>query len=111
MSGPSVDWTGGDSREAPNVDGLLVLFGLFFRGRQALEALQQFLLGHALDSDFGIVGIDAGARRSDQRDGIGLGLVDFDEFLQRVNQFFAQILGGNRRVRDFPQRYHRVFVV
>jgi len=60
----------------------LVLFGLLFRRRKALKALQEFLLGHALDGDLGVVGIDAGARRPDQRQGIGLRLVDFDEFLQ-----------------------------
>ena len=43
---------------------LFVLFGLLLRRREALEALQQFLLGHALDGDLGVVGIDAGARPS-----------------------------------------------
>src|SRR6266566_4302876 len=71
----------------------LVLFGLLFRGRQAFEALQKLLLGHALDGNLGIISIDAGAGRSDQRHGIGLRLVNFDEFLQRMNQFFTQILG------------------
>src|SRR4029077_6316927 len=36
--------------------GLLVLFGLLFRRRQAFEALEEFLLGHSLDRDLGIVG-------------------------------------------------------
>jgi len=93
------------------VDGLLVLFGLLFRRRQAFEALQKLLLGHALDRDLGIVGIDAGACRPDQRHGIGLRFVNFDEFLQRMNQFFPQILGGNRRIRDFAQRHNRILVV
>src|SRR5277367_3879380 len=69
---------------------LLVLFGLLFRRRQALEALQKLLLGHALDRNLGVVGIDAGTGRADQRHGIGLGLIDFDEFLQGVNQLFTQ---------------------
>ena len=72
-------------------EGLFVLFGLLFRRRQALEALQQLFLGHALDRDFGVVGIDAGAGRADQGHGIGLGLVDLDEFLQGMNQFLPQI--------------------
>jgi hypothetical protein len=28
-----------------------------------------------------------------------------------MNQFLAQILRRNRRIRDFAQRHHRVFVV
>jgi hypothetical protein len=40
--------------------GLFVLFGLLFRRRQAFEALQELFLGHALDRDLGVVGIDAG---------------------------------------------------
>ena len=65
-----------------NWHGLLVLFGLLFRGRKALEALQKLLLGHALDRDLGVVGIDAGAGRPDQGHRVGLRLVDLDEFLQ-----------------------------
>ena len=67
--------------KAGGLRGSLVLFGLLFRRRQAFEALQKLLLGHALDRDLGVVGIDAGARRADQGHGIGLRLVDFDEFL------------------------------
>ncbi len=62
--------------------GLFVLFGLLFRRRQAFETLQEFLLGHPLDGYIGVVGVDAGAGRPDQRHGIGLGFVDFDELLQ-----------------------------
>ena len=65
-----------------NRDGLLVLFGLLFRGCKALEALQKFLLGHALNRDLGVIGIDAGACRPDQGHRIGLRLVNLDEFLQ-----------------------------
>ena len=91
--------SGGFGRRGP--DGLFVLFRLFLRRRQALEALQQLFLGHPLDGDFGVVGIDAGPGRPDQGHGIGLRLVDFDEFLQGMNQFLTQILGGNRGVGDF----------
>ena len=38
---------------------LLVFFRMFFRRRQALETLQEFLFGHALDGNLGVVGIDA----------------------------------------------------
>ena len=65
-----------------NLDDSLVLFGLLFRRRQALEALQKLFLGHALYGDLGVIGIDAGARRPDQGHGIGFRLVHFDEFLQ-----------------------------
>ena len=61
---------------------LLVLFGLLFRRRQAFQTLEQLFLGHALDSNFGVVGIDAGTRRPDQGNRIGLRLVDLDELLQ-----------------------------
>src|SRR5882757_11233079 len=71
--------------------GLLVLFGLLLGRREALEALEQLFLGHPLDRNFGVVGIDAGAGRADQRHGIGLGLVDLDELLQGVHEFLAQI--------------------
>src|SRR5258708_3864610 len=79
--GLSASWMARATR-GRNVDGLLVLFGLLFRRRQAFEALQKLLLGHALNRDLGVVGIDAGACRPDQRHGIRLRFVDFDEFLQ-----------------------------
>jgi len=44
----------------------------------------------------------AGTGRADQGHRIGFRLVHLDEFLQRMDQFLAQILGRNRRVRDFP---------
>src|ERR1700741_5287673 len=90
---------------------LLVLFGLLFRRSQALQALQKLLLGHPLDRNLGVVGIDAGAGRTDQRHGIRLGLVDFDELLQGMDQLLAQILWRNRRISNFTQRDNRVLVV
>ena len=92
MSGPFTDrgvWDGPESLRS------FVLFGLFLGRRQALQALEEFFLGHALDGDLGVVGIDACAGRADQRHGIGLWLVDLDEFLQEMNQFLAQVLRGN----------------
>ena len=70
MSGPLVNWMA-PAEPARDVDGLLVLFGLLFRRRQAFEALQKLLLGHALDGDLGIIGIDAGASRPDDTEEIG----------------------------------------
>ena len=34
--------------------GLLVLFGLLFRRRQAFQALEELFLGHTLDRDLGV---------------------------------------------------------
>ena len=61
--------------------------------------------------DLGVVGIDAGAGRADQRHGIGLWLVDLDEFLQGMNQFLAEVFRGNSGIGDFPERNDRVLVV
>ena len=72
-------------------EGLFVLFGLLFRRRQAFETLQELFLGHALDRDLGIVGIDAGSCGTNQGHRIGFWFVDLDELLQGVNQFFAQV--------------------
>src|SRR4051794_33065679 len=46
------------------------------RGRKALEALEQLFLGHAVGGDLGIVGVDTGAGRADQRHVVELRLVD-----------------------------------
>src|SRR5207237_4344148 len=62
-------------------DDLLVLLGLLLRRREAFEALQELLFGHALNGNFGIVGIDARAGGTDQRHRIGFRLVDLDELL------------------------------
>src|SRR6202000_1976294 len=37
--------------------------------------------------------------------------VPFEEFLQGMDEFFAQIFWGYRRIRDLAERYNRVFVV
>ena len=37
------------------------------------------------------------------RSGAGLRLVDFDVFLDRVDQAFAHIVGSHGRIRDLPQ--------
>src|SRR3954465_6230054 len=78
-------------------DDLLVFLGLFFRRREAFEALQELLFGHALNGNFGIVRIDAGASGTDQRHRVGLGLVDFDELLERVHQLLAEVLRRDGR--------------
>ncbi len=101
----------GQERRPEMAAGLFFFFRLLFWGGQALETLQQLFLGHALDRDLGIVGIHAGAGRSDQRNGIGFRLVDFHEFLQRMHQFFPQILGRNRLLGNLAQRNNGIFVV
>jgi hypothetical protein len=57
---------------------LLVFFRLFFGRGESLETLQQLFLGHALDGDLGVVGIDARSGRTNQRDRIGLRLVHLE---------------------------------
>ncbi len=63
------------------------------------------------DRDLGVVGIDRAARSADQRHRGGLRLVDLDIFLQRVNQFLAQVVRRDGHVGDLAQRHHRVLVV
>jgi hypothetical protein len=56
----------GEFEDAPDGKSrLFVLFGLLFRRRQTLKALQKFLLRHAFDRDLGVVGIDARAGGAD----------------------------------------------
>ena len=93
------------------MNNLLVFFGLLFRRGEPLKTLQEFFLGHALDRDLGIIGIDARAGRPDQWNRVGFGLVDLNEFLQGMNELFAQILGRNRRISDLTQRHNRILVV
>ena len=50
---------------------------------------------------FGIVRIDGGSGGTDQRNCIGFRLVHFDEFLQRMDQFLAQILRRNGGIGNF----------
>src|SRR6202000_2284611 len=37
--------------------------------------------------------------------------VHFDEFLQGMDEFFAQIFWGYRRIRDLAERYNRILIV
>ena len=90
---------------------LYLFFGLLFGRSQTLKTLQQFLFRHALDRDFGVVGIDACPGRPDQRHAIRFGLVDLDEFLQRMHQLFAQVFGRDRLVGNLAQRDNGIFVV
>ena len=48
---------------------------------------------------------------ADQRRSFGLRLVDLDVFLQRMDQFFLQIVGRDGRLGDLAQRHDRVLVV
>src|ERR1043166_5521956 len=85
--------------------------GLLLRGCEALEALEQFLLGHAVEHNFGVVGVHALARGADQRHGLGFGFVHLDILLQRMDEVFLEVAGRDRLVGDFAQRDHRVLVV
>src|SRR5215831_2471285 len=64
--------------------------GLLLRRCEALEALEQLLLGHAVEHDFGIVGVHPLAGGADQRYAFGFGLVHLDVLLQRVDEVFLQ---------------------
>jgi hypothetical protein len=69
-------------------EGLFFLFlahvrlGLVLGRGQAFEALEKLLFGHAVRGHVGIVGIDPGPWRADERNRLGFGLVDFHIFLQ-----------------------------
>src|ERR1043166_5939369 len=67
--------------------------GLLLRRREALEALEQFLLSHAVEHDLGVVGVHSLARGADQRHGLGFGLVHLDIFLQRVDEVLLEVAG------------------
>ena len=104
MSGPLAESDGLEGR-------LFVFLGLLFRRREAFQTLEKLLFGHAFNRNLGVVGIDAGAGRPDQRHRIRFGLVDLDELLQGVDQLFLQVLGLNRGVGDFTQGNDRILVV
>src|ERR1700692_3472101 len=85
------------SQDRPAETALLVVLddiglGLALGRSQALQALELLFLGHPVGGHLGIVGIDAGAGRADKRNRLGLRLVDFDVFLQRMDQLFLEVL-------------------
>jgi hypothetical protein len=55
--------------------------GLILGRREAFQAFEQLFLAHAVGYDLGIVGIDAGPGRTDERNTFGLRLVNLDVFL------------------------------
>jgi hypothetical protein len=75
----------------PNWRALFLFFGLGLWRSEPFETLQQFFLAHVLHGDVGIVGVDRPGCPDQRR--VGLGLVDLDIFLQRMNQVFLQIAG------------------
>src|SRR5258708_12824983 len=96
---------GGISRPRPRLRprfASLVLFGLLLRRCQALEAFQKLLLGHALDGDLGIVGIDAATGRADQGHRIGFRLVHLDQFLHLLPPSLTPLPVPNRPPPPFP---------
>ena len=70
-----------------NFDGLFFFFRLFLGRSEPFQPLEQLFLGHAVACDFGIVCIGRGpGRAADERRALGLGLVDLDVFLQRMDK-------------------------
>jgi len=72
-----------------------------FRRRQASRPLRSSS-SVMRSTRLSVVRIDAGTGRADQRHGIGLWLVDLDEFLQGMNQFLAEVFRGNSGIGEFP---------
>src|SRR5262249_30164331 len=109
-----------DARPAPpHRPAALALFflfagirlGLVFGGGEALEPVGEFLFGHAVRGYVGIVGIDPGPGRADERNRLGFGFVNLDIFLQRMDEFLSQVLRRNRRFGDLAKRHDGVLVV
>jgi hypothetical protein len=84
---------------------------LAFRRGKAFQALEQLFLGHAVRGDVGVVGIDPGAGRANERNRLGLRLIDLDVFLQGMDEFLLEVLGRNRLLGDLAQRHDRVLVI
>lgn len=85
----------------PTEEALFVFLRLLLGRSKAFQALQKLFFGHPLDGHLGIVRIDGGSGGTDQRNCIGFRLVHFDEFLQRMDQFLAQILRRNGGIGNF----------
>src|SRR4051812_7219900 len=86
---------------------LLVVVALF-RGHQTLDAGEQVFFGHPVERDIllGVIGAGGGSRGAclvGDRLAIGLGLVDFDMLLQRMDQIFLEVVGRQRLVGDLAQ--------
>src|SRR6185312_13740289 len=92
-------------------DLLAVVLGDLFRRRQAFEALEQLFLGHAVGGDLGVVRIDPGAAAGADQRHFRFRLVDFDVFLQGMNQVLLQISRRDRGLGDLAQRNDRILVV
>src|SRR6266702_623184 len=89
----------------------LRLFGLLLGRGQAFQALEQLFLRHAVRRNLGVIGIDPLAGTADERHRLGLRLVHLDVLLERVDEIFLEIAGGDRLVGDFAQGHDRVLVV
>src|SRR6516165_939034 len=85
--------------------------GLLLRRRETFEALEQFLFGHTVEQDFRIVSVHALAGGADQRHDLGLRFVDFDVFLQRMDELFLEVAGRDRLIGNFPKGNDRILVV
>ncbi|CAH1671351.1 conserved hypothetical protein [Chelatococcus asaccharovorans] len=89
-----------------------MLFVVVAAGRwdKAFETPQQVFLAHPVESNIGIIAPGRPRGRSEQRHGIGLGLVHFHIFLHGVDQIFLQIFRREFGIGDLAQRHDRVFV-
>src|SRR3954454_1508903 len=90
------------------------------RRDEALEAAQEIFLAHAVEGDLAVVraagrGSHRGRRRrgrnlAKQGNGFRFRLIDFDIFLQGVDELLLEVVRGDRLVGDLAQRDDRVLV-
>ena len=74
--------------------------------REALDAAQQLVFGDGVEG----VAIGVGIR-VEQRRGVLFGLVDFDVFLQRVDEVLAKVFRRNGAIADLAERNDGILVV
>src|SRR5262249_14012429 len=104
------DEAGPRRRRTPPKPSFFFLGLLLGRG-EPFQAFEKLFLGHPIDRNLGIVGVDRAASGRDQRRRLGLGLVDLYVFLQGVDQLLLEVVGRYRLFGDLAQRHHRVLVV
>ena len=103
------------SRRRPGANARVVRYSVLFRlgrRRKALEAAKQIFLGHTVElpvhPEFDL---SLRVRLDHRRRCLGLGLIDLDMLLQRVNEVLAQIAGLQLAVADFAQSDNGILVV
>src|SRR5215472_7990280 len=78
--------------------------GLFLGWSEPFQAFEQLFLGHPIDRNLGVVGVDRAAGCRDQRRRLGLGLVDLHVLLQGVDQLFLEVVARDRDLRTRRDR-------